>query len=151
MTRQAQLVIDANVFVDLLLNEGHFAQAGRLLADRVADELVCPPHLRGEVTHTLHRRTLRGTNLPITSQEAQQALTDFRALQPRTVEPDTLYEDAFTFAQANGLASVYDALYVVLAQLIGAEFWTADRRLVNQLAGAAPWVRFIGDYALPHP
>jgi len=34
---------------------------------------------------------------------------------------------------ANG--SVYDACYVVLAELLGCDFLTADRKLANQLAG----------------
>jgi predicted nucleic acid-binding protein len=43
---------------------------------------------------------------------------------------------------------VYDALYVVLARLLNAELWTADGRLVTQLAGRAPWVRSLRDYPL---
>lgn len=48
--------------------------------------------------------------------------------------------------RAHRLTRTYDALYVVLAQLLGLELWTDDRALINTLAGAAPWVRWIGVY-----
>ena len=34
------------------------------------------------------------------------------------------------FAKRQGLATVYDSLYVVLAQMLGGELWTADQRLL---------------------
>ena len=45
-------------------------------------------------------------------------------------------------------SSDYDSLYVVLAQLLNVELWTADQRLLQMIGAAAPWVRFIGDYPL---
>ena len=50
-------------------------------------------------------------------------------------------------ARAHGLGAIYDALYVVLAQRLDAELWTTDRNLINAVGRAAPWVRWIGDYA----
>ncbi len=38
----------------------------------------------------------------------------------------------------------YDAHYLALAARLGAEFWTADQRLVNTVQSALPWVRFVG-------
>lgn len=40
----------------------------------------------------------------------------------------------------------FNSLYVVLAQLLDVELWTADEGLRRALGTAAPWVRFIGDY-----
>ena len=62
--------------------------------------------------------------------------------------PPDLYERAFTFAHTHGLVSSYDCLYVVFAQLVGVELWSADERLLNAVAGIAPWVHAIRAYPL---
>jgi predicted nucleic acid-binding protein len=62
------------------------------------------------------------------------------------LSPPGLYERAFTLAQTLPLPTVYDSLYVMSAQLLDVELWTADERLCRALGTTAPWVRFIGDY-----
>ena len=52
-------------------------------------------------------------------------------------------------AQAASLPSLYDSLYVVLAEVVNTELWTADQTLVRALGDSARWVRSIGDYPLP--
>ena len=44
------------------------------------------------------------------------------------------------------MPSVYDGLYVALADMLGGDLWTADRRLLQMLAGQAAYVRWLGDY-----
>jgi predicted nucleic acid-binding protein len=39
--------------------------------------------------------------------------------------------------------AAYDSFYLALAQRLGCELWTFDRRLAN--AAAAPWVRYMGN------
>lgn len=45
-----------------------------------------------------------------------------------------------------GLPAVYDAIYLALADQLGYEFWTADRRLIRIVAGKLDNVRWIGDF-----
>ena len=45
-------------------------------------------------------------------------------------------------------ASAYDSVYVVLADMLEAELWTDDRRLLNSVEGVAHAVRWVGDYPL---
>jgi len=40
-------------------------------------------------------------------------------------------------------AAVYDAHYLALAERLGAEMWTADRRLCQAVGAALPWVRLV--------
>src|SRR5206468_3224666 len=87
----------------------------------------------------------------LTEQEARAALTAFLALRVELLTVPNLYEQAFDFARRYTLPSVYDALYVVFAQVLGIELWTADQRLLGAIGANAPWVRFIGDYPLPVP
>lgn len=42
--------------------------------------------------------------------------------------------------------SAYDSSYVSLGEMMGADLWTADRRLYDTLWGPLPWVKWIGDY-----
>src|SRR5262249_61818322 len=81
------LVLDACLWIDVLLTEGSHRRAAQLLADAPTALLVGPPHLRAEVTHALHGRTRRTRNFPLTPGEAQRALTEFLRLHLMTLEP----------------------------------------------------------------
>jgi predicted nucleic acid-binding protein len=41
------------------------------------------------------------------------------------------------------LPAAYDAHYLALADWLGGEFWTADRRLAKAVGEALPWVRLV--------
>lgn len=64
--------------------------------------------------------------------------------------PIHLYDDedmharAMFFARHLGLPASYDAHYLALADHLGAELWTADRRLANSVQPHLPWVQFVG-------
>jgi len=141
------LVVDASVALKWLLAEELSDKAEALLADslQAGTVIVGPPHLTGEVANALYRRIHRSQN-NITQDEAEAALAQFLAIPIQVVSSDDLYTQAFAFALAHGLSSLYDSLYVVLARQLGAELWTDDRRLLNTLAQTAPWVRSIADY-----
>jgi predicted nucleic acid-binding protein len=55
-----------------------------------------------------------------------------------------LHWRAMDLAERFSLPAVYDAHYLALAERLGGEFWTADRRLVEAVQGALPWVRLVG-------
>lgn len=145
------LVIDSSVAVKLLLEEEFSDQAqalheASLQAGRI---LFAPPHFSGEVCNALYQRLRTSVaSRNITEREAEHALSTFLRLPIRAVSSSELYQRAFVFAKNNHLPSMYDSLYVVAAQMVDAELWTADRRLFNALGPAAPWVRWIGDYNL---
>ena len=82
----------------------------------------------------------------ITGTEAQVALEQFSDLPIQLLDPPGLYRRAFFFARTYQLTNIYDALYVVLAEMMDAELWTDDRTLINRLSLIAPWIRSIGDY-----
>lgn len=53
---------------------------------------------------------------------------------------------ALTVADAQNLSATYDAQYIALAEQLGCEFWTDDRRLVRQVSATLPSVRWLGDF-----
>jgi len=102
-----------------------------------------------EATNAIYQR-LRTTDpiMAIPLAEAAGAIVDLLDQPLEVLAPFGIYGHALDFATAHRLPSVYDAIYVVLAQMLGAELWTADQRLLTALNSAAPWVRDIASYPL---
>jgi predicted nucleic acid-binding protein len=143
------IVLDASTALKLVLPEALSEQAVALFAEttRAKRPIYGPPLLPAEALSAIYQRTRRtnpATAIPF--EQADRYLAAFLALGIDIVAPPELYPRTLAFVQAHGLARTYDAIYVVLALLLGAELWTADERLVNTLSAAAPWVRWLGDY-----
>ena len=138
-------VVDASVAIKWVLLDEFSDRADRLYAEsvRVRSPLLAPSLLPNEVANAILQQLRRG-RLP--ESEADAAMSRFLAMEVMLVSPHDLPRLAFAFAKAHGLKSVYDSLYVVLAQQLDLEFWTDDRRLLTHIGPAAPWVRWIGDY-----
>jgi predicted nucleic acid-binding protein len=96
-----------------------------------------------EITNIIRQRMRRRS---LTAEEAHEALGLFLSYPGATIAPARLAQDALTMAVTYDLPATYDAHYLTLAQHLGCNLWTGDRRLLNQLGGRLPFVRFIGDY-----
>lgn len=139
------VVVDASVAVKWVLNEPSSDAAERLYVEsHVAQRpLVAPPLLPNEVTNAIYRRLHRQL---ITEVEADEAVARFADLDVRLLAPSGLTQAAYAFAKRHQLGAIYDSLYVVLAHHVDAVLWTDDRRLLNAVGSAAPWVRWLGHY-----
>ena len=42
--------------------------------------------------------------------------------------------------------SIYDSIYIAIAQIMEAEFWTADKKLYNAVSNKLQFVKWIEDY-----
>lgn len=140
------VLLDTSVVLKFVLPEEFSDRADALLETsvRTAQPLLIPPLLLIEATNTLHQQTRRGA---LTPTQASTTLTRLLQIPLQQVQPPGVYEQALEFATTHQIRSGYDALYVVTAQLLDVELWTADRNLINALGTRAPWVRWIGDYA----
>ena len=145
------VVVDASVAVKWVIDEPESDRALKLRADAALARrpVLSALHFPGEVANAIYQR-VRSTDpskhLDIAG--AEEALSQFLAYTVELVNVRGLTREAFTFAHTHRLVSIYDALYVVLARLLNAELWTADERLMGQLAGRAPWVRPLREYPL---
>lgn len=81
----------------------------------------------------------------ITEKEAHQALEKLDALGVRLFVADVKQNlAAFNWTLRLKRASAYDSYYLVLAQTLECDFWTADKRLFNALQDSCPgWVHWI--------
>jgi predicted nucleic acid-binding protein len=127
------IVIDANVAVWTMLpavaTPGVDAQ-GRFQS-WIWDEtqLVAPTLWLAECISAIRSLIYSRTVL---SAEGHAAIRDLFALEVELVSLDEpLCHAALDWAARIGQAKAYDAFYLALADRLGAEFWTADRRLAN--------------------
>jgi predicted nucleic acid-binding protein len=115
------IVVDASTLVDVLLGT-HRAEAvrQRLAADT---DHAAPHILDVEVFGVLRRELLRGR---LDRTEATQAVADLRIWPGERYGHQLLLERAWELrASVRG----WDAMYVALAEALGASLVTADRRL----------------------
>jgi predicted nucleic acid-binding protein len=146
------IVVDASVSLKWVLFEEFTHQARSLYEAALTAHrpFLVPPHFFSEVTSALYQRTrTREPARHLTEDEAREAFTGFSRFPVQPAAPEQLYERAFVFAREHRLPSLYDSIYVVLAQLMDVVLWTADQRLFSTASPVAPWVRWIGDYRQP--
>ncbi len=139
------ICLDASVATKWLIEEEFSEQADALaIESRASDEpMVGPPHLQAEVSNNIFQRVRGGV---LTLGEGQDKLHDLASYGVSVREPPGLYLRAFELGTRYQVASGYDAIYLSLAWLLGAELWTDDRRLLNALRGRVAYVHWIGDW-----
>ena len=147
------VVLDANVLVRLVA-PGDLREQVLALWDRVLlgiEPCVAPSFCSAEVISSF-RQMGRGGHL--TAEREEQAVDEFvSGIQPVliSVESPVLTRLAWEIARDLTERHTYDSVYLAAARAFGMEFWTADQRLLRQLAGRFPEARFLGDFPLPPP
>jgi predicted nucleic acid-binding protein len=140
----SKLVIDASIAGKWQLSdESESANALLILAD-YADgkvDFIAPKIWQYEIANLLNKAV--GTQR-LTESEGQSAFEAFQAIDIEYIEfpsPKEAYLLAREYQR-----SIYDSLYLSVAERLGAEFWTGDRKLYNAVKDKLPFVRWIGDY-----
>ena len=133
------LVVDASVI-------GHWLLTTRVPARELAEQfargaLLAAPHLLdAEVGHLLRRHVLTGV---ASLARARIALETFLALPIERYAHATLLPRAFNLRDN---ATIYDALYLALAEALEAPLWTRDRRLAR-IPGIAAQIQVVANGA----
>ena len=139
--------VDASFPLAFLLRDQHWERAyvvwQQLLRRR--EQILGPPLITAEITSIVRERMYKRR---LTADEASEVL-DWAVSLPVAIAPDSsaLQRKAFEFATRFNRPKAYDAQYLAVADAIGCELWTADRRLANAVRGKLNWVRYIGDGA----
>jgi len=100
--------------------------------------IIAPAFMSAEVANALRRRVVRRL---LTQFAAEELLSAFLGFAISLAAPNGLQEEALRLADRFDRPTVYDMHYVALAQIAECELWTADRSLLNALAGRLPFVR----------
>lgn len=120
-------VVDASVAIKWYLPEEYSQQAVSLLVPGF--ELWAPDLVFVEVGNVLWKRVQRGELDP---ERARLFLIDFLSSPLHIEDSPVLLEKAWDIAHRYG-RSVYDSLYLALAERLGAAMVTADKRLYNAI------------------
>jgi predicted nucleic acid-binding protein len=124
-----RLVVDASVLVKWFLPEVLGEAALRVAA---SDRVFLAPELIGaEFANTLWKKQLRGE---VEATSTVRMLENFRRIAIETFALMPLLPAAFAIASAAG-HSVYDCLYLALAEREDCPLITADRRFYRAFAG----------------
>lgn len=102
--------------------------------------LVAPTLLLYEVTNALHRYHRSGER---TIEAMESALADAFRLPIELHGDSDLQRGAFVYAARFSLPAAYDAHYLALADRLGIDFWTTDRKLANAVRPALAWVNLV--------
>ncbi len=100
--------------------------------------LAAPTLLYYEVGNALYRYVRRGDLSP---EDAAQALDIALEMQVSLHGDADLHRRAMVMARQFALPAVCDAHYLALAERLGAQLWTADRRLHQAVSATLTWVR----------
>jgi len=109
---------------------------------RAGRPIVAPTLLHYEVCNSFHRYIVHGE---MNSQEASKALDLALRLRLILFGNAELHRRALTWAGRLRLPATYDAHYLALAELFGAELWTDDRRLAQAATGTVTWVHELAE------
>ncbi len=110
----------------------------------VQGRIVVPTLWEYEVVSTLRKAVTRGL---LTQAQAYQALDSLMKQELEQVYPNARLERAaLAWADALGHSNAYDGQYLALAEHLGVDFWTTDRRLADSLqAMRESWVHWVGE------
>lgn len=133
---------DASIVANVLSNSNPESSFQRLWMQWRTDEtsIVAPTLLLYEICNSLDRVVIAKR---ITVPESERLLEVALSLDMQLYRDAELHQQALKIAQRENLPAAYDAHYLALAERLGIEFWTGDRRLFNAVRSRLPWVHLV--------
>lgn len=101
---------------------------------------AAPSLIYFEVTNAIYQYQRHGL---LSANSVQEALEAALALPIGLHRESDLHRKALSLSQRYSLPATYDAHYLALAELLGADFWTLDRRLFDTVGSDLHWVKHL--------
>lgn len=123
-------VVDTSALIRLFIPDGPMPDGfGRFLrgVERGINRAIAPELLVAEMGNVIHKKRKFGE---LDDQESKQLLSDLLGVPIRLFAHRPLVERAFEMAQEQNL-TVYDALYLALAEEHGAVLFSADEKMIQ--------------------
>ncbi len=131
-----EVVVDASVAAKWVVEEDHSRKAARLLQ---CDARHAPQHWLAEAVNLLWSKVFKGD---LTAADADERMTLLlRAPVIGAALPD-LMPRAFAISVAQTV-TIYDSLYLALAEKLHVPLVTADQQLIRRLTGDAALERLV--------
>jgi predicted nucleic acid-binding protein len=125
------IVVDASILANALGDDQSDGRAARSEL-RTAGDLTAPDLIDVETVAVLRKRWLAGT---LSQERFDEAITDLQRWDFERIPTLRLVRRAYEL-RAN--VTAYDATYVALAEAVGCELLTADRRLAGATGPRCP-------------
>ncbi len=146
MTPEAYVCVDASLAIKVVVKEPDSDKADALFAQwsNEGTHLIAPAFFDVETDSILRQKVILRQEL--TSAQAEAAFAALQALPIRQLTVPAQRQLAWHIATEFRFATVYDATYLALAEWHGCPFWTADKRLFDQVKARILFVKWLGDY-----
>ena len=132
------ICLDASIVIKLIVDAQDQALKQRFVQWEASHRLAAPTLLFYEVTNAMYQYQRHAAHSPAVT---RSALRSAQALPIELYSDLYLHQQALQLAQTHSLNATYDAHYLALAQRLGAELWTADKKLVNAVKAKLAWVK----------
>ncbi len=143
-----EVVVDASLALKWIEREPYSDEASELLEkwQKQRRRLTAPALFAYEATNALAKRVKRGQ---LSLEIAKERLAFLLENGPALENDVAVNLRALEIMERFSLPSAYDAHYLALAESRQCECWTADERLWNTVRNELPWVRWVGQHAIP--
>ena len=141
----SKICIDASFILKLVLPEDYSEKVHLIWTEWVEKEKgIHASYLLIYETHSVIRNKIYREE--ITTNEGIAASEILRELEIILYHSPMTVKIAWDFAKKYNRPTLYDTFYLAVSKEIEAEFWTADRKLVNSLNNEISWVNSIFDF-----
>lgn len=141
-----RIVVDANLCIALTIPLPYSEAAAKqwLFWEVNRFEIYAPVLWEYEIVSALRKAIIVGL---ISKRDTENALQRLLMLgvERKTPDPD-LHHSALQWAERAKQTVAYDSQYLALAEALQADFWSADKRLVDSLKSRKlAWLHWIGE------
>jgi predicted nucleic acid-binding protein len=122
--------LDTSVWIKYLCPDEQSEAATKVVTQALTERLISPSFAWAEIASVL-RKKVRSSLL--TADEAQQLYTAFCSFPIEYVDTQNIRLRAWEIAEQYQLLTLYDSVFLAVAEIESAQFWTADQALLRKL------------------